>query len=278
MTTIAAVQVDPSVGDFAGNRQKAAVAIAEGFAAGASIVVVPELVTSGYVFRDRDEARSVSIRRDHELFEEWARFAREAPEANGVVVGGFSELGDDGDLYNSAAIVDGTGLRAVYRKAHLWDLEKRVFTPGDAAPPVVDTPHGRVATMICYDLEFPEWTRLAGLAGADLLAVPTNWPLVANPAGERPAEQRIAIAASLVNRMAIACADRFGVERGVEWTQGTAIITPSGVVVAESGPGHGLAIADVDLFAGRDKTLTSNAHLFGDRRVELYGGIAGDAD
>lgn len=273
MTTVAAVQLAPVVGDLPGNRQRASAAIAEAFSAGASIVVIPELATSGYVFRDRDEARSVSVRPDHELFAEWAALAREAQDGQGVVIGGFSELGDDGAVCNSAAVVDATGVRAVYRKVHLWDREKDVFTPGDAAPPVVETPHGRVGVMICYDLEFPEWTRLAALAGADLLAVPTNWPQTEHP-GERPAEQRIAVAAALVNRMTIAFADRYGVERGVEWTQGTAIASPAGVIVAEAGPGYGMAMADVDLPASRDKRLSSLAHLFEDRRPDLYGGIA----
>jgi predicted amidohydrolase len=274
MTVIAAVQLDPAVGDAARNRRTVADGIAGAFAAGASIVVLPELATSGYVFRDRDEARSVSVRRDDELFGEWAALAATAPGGDGVVVGGFAELGDDGHLYNSAAVVDPSGVRAVYRKVHLWDREKEVFTPGDTAPPVVDTSHGRVGVMICFDLEFPEWTRLAGLAGADLLAVPTNWPLVDTPDGERPAEQRIAVAAALVNRMTIACADRFGTERGVEWTQGTAIVSPLGVVVAETGNGRGTALADIDLLASRDKRLSSLVDLFGDRRPDLYGPLA----
>jgi predicted amidohydrolase len=273
MTTVAAVQLAPVVGDFAGNRARASAAIAEAFSAGASIVVIPELATSGYVFRDREEARSVSVRPDHELFAEWAALASAARDGQGVVIGGFSELGDDGAVFNSAAVVDVTGVRAVYRKVHLWDREKDVFTPGDAAPPVVETAHGRIGVMICYDLEFPEWTRLAALAGADLLAVPTNWPQTEHP-GERPAEQRIAVAAALVNRMTIAFADRFGAERGVEWTQGTAIASPAGVIVAETGPGYGMAMADVDLPASRDKRLTALAHLFEDRRPDLYGGIA----
>ena len=42
--------------------------------------------------------------------------------------------------------------------------------------------------VICYDLEFPELTRAVALAGAQLLAVPTNWPLVPRPDGERPPE------------------------------------------------------------------------------------------
>lgn len=273
MTVVAAVQLDPVVGDAARNRRTVVDGIAEAFAGGASIVVVPELSTSGYVFRDREEARGLAIRPDDDVFGEWASLASGAPGGDGVVVGGFAELGDDGHVYNSAAVVDPSGVRAVYRKVHLWDREKEVFTPGDAAPPVVETPHGRIGVMICFDLEFPEWTRLAGLAGADLLAVPTNWPLVDTPPGERPAEQRIAVAAALVNRMAIACADRFGAERGVEWTQGTAIVSALGVVIAETGPGRGIARADVDLPASRDKGLSTLVDLFGDRRPELYGPI-----
>lgn len=278
MTVVAAVQLDPVVGDAARNKRTVADGIADAFGRGASIVVVPELATSGYVFRDRDEARSLAVRPDDEVFEEWASLAATASGGDGVVVGGFAELGDEGVVYNSAAVVDPSGVRAIYRKVHLWDHEKEVFTPGDAAPPVVDTPHGRIGVMICFDLEFPEWTRLAGLAGADLLAVPTNWPMVDTPPGERPAEQRIAVAAALVNRMAIACADRFGVERGVEWTQGTAIVSPVGVVVAETGPGRGVALAEIELRVARDKRLSSLVDLFGDRRPDLYGSLASEGE
>jgi predicted amidohydrolase len=52
----------------------------------------------------------------------------------------------------------------MYRKAHLWDAEKKIFTPGDDAPPVVELPFGNVGLMICYDLEFPELVRLAALS------------------------------------------------------------------------------------------------------------------
>ena len=69
-----------------------------------------------------------------------------------MIVGGFRELGPDSRLFNSAALVDASGIGAVYRKAHLWDAEKLVFTPGASAPPVVDLPAGRVSVMICYDL------------------------------------------------------------------------------------------------------------------------------
>ena len=81
-------------------------------------------------------------------------------------------------IYNSVAVVDPTGLRGVYRKAHLWDSENAVFDRGDDLPLVVDTEHGRIGVMICYDIEFPEWVRAVALSGADLLCAPVNWPLL----------------------------------------------------------------------------------------------------
>jgi len=74
-----------------------------------------------------------------------------------VIVGGFCELGPDGRLFNSAALVDASGTRAVYQKAHLW-TPRAGLHPGRGAPPMVALPAGRVSVMICYDLEFPEWS------------------------------------------------------------------------------------------------------------------------
>jgi 5-aminopentanamidase len=272
VTRIVCQQLAPRIADLPANRHLAQRAIAAAVDAGADVVVLPELVTSGYVFASREEAASVAIAPDHELFADWAA---EAERGSAVVVGGFCELGDDGLLYNSAALVDASGVRAVYRKTHLWDREKLVFEPGAEAPGVVDTHVGRIAVLVCYDLEFPEITRSVALAGAELVAVPTNWPLVEVPPGERAPEVVIAMAAARVNRVAIACCDRTGTERGQEWTAGTSIVDPSGFVVATA-DGAGTASADLDLAATRDKALSEHGDLFGDRRPELYGAVAAE--
>lgn len=266
MTRVAVQQLAPVLGDLPGNRALALAAIREAIDAGADVVVLPELVTSGYLFATPEEAAAAAIGRDDAILAEWAG---EAARADVVVVGGFCERGEDGKIYNSAALVDATGLRAVYRKLHLWDGEKRLFAPGAEAPPVVDTRLGRVAVMICYDLEFPELTRSVALAGAQLLAVPTNWPLVPRPEGERPPEVVVAMAAARVSRMAIACADRLGTERGLEWTGGSSIVGVDGWVAAASAE-PGLLLADVPLEDARDKRLTDRSDVFGDRRPELY--------
>jgi predicted amidohydrolase len=227
-------------------------------------------VTSGYVFQSAQEAASVAISANDQLLQEWSAAAG---RGSAVVIGGFCERGSDGRIYNSAAVVDGTGVIGVYRKTHLWDREKLFFEAGDAPPAVFDTPAGRIGVLVCYDMEFPEMTRALALAGAELIAVPTNWPLVDRPEGERPPEVTIAMAAARVNRVFIACCDRTGTERGQEWTGGTSIVSESGWVVAAQ-TGIGPARAVVDLTRSHDKGLTQLADVFADRRPELYGAVA----
>ena len=143
MTRVVCQQVAPRIVDLEANRERSVRAIREAVDAGAGIVLLPELVTSGYVFASREEARAVAITPEHPLFADWAAEAARGPA---TVIGGFCELGDDGRVYNSAAVVDGSGVRAVYRKTHLWDAEKDVFEPGSELPPVVETPAGRSAS------------------------------------------------------------------------------------------------------------------------------------
>jgi predicted amidohydrolase len=268
VTRIACHQLAPVIGDLAGNRERAIAAIEAAAAAAADVVVLPELVTSGYVFADADEARPLAEPADGPTLAAWARLAA---AHDLVIAGGFPELGDDGTLYNSAALVDATGIRAVYRKAHLWDREPECFLPGEDRPPVMDTPHGRIGLMVCYDLEFPEWVRSVALAGAELLCVPTNWPAEPRPDGERPMEVMKAMVHAATNRIAVACCDRCGEERGVRWVSGTVICGPDGWLRAgPPGPEPALLLADVDLAGARDKALGPRNDAFEDRRPALY--------
>lgn len=269
MTLIACQQLAPVLGDLAGNVARAEAAIDQAVAAGAAVVVLPELCTSGYMFADPTEAAEAAISRADPIL---AGFAERARASDTIIAAGFCESGDDDRIYNSAVLFPGAGEPAFYRKLHLWDREKLVFSPGSALPPVLDTAVGRVSLIICYDLEFPELTRSLALAGTQLLLVPTNWPLVERPAEERPPEAVIAMAAARVNRMAIACADRCGSERGQEWTQGTTIVGADGWVAAETRE-PGMLIADIDCGVALDKRLSDHAHLFDDRRPDLYGAI-----
>lgn len=265
MVRIACCQIEPTLGDLAANGATIEAQIRYAVHAGAEVIVLPELATSGYMFADADEARAVALAPTDPAFEKWS-----AAAGNSIVIGGFCELGDDARLYNSAVMVDAEGVIAHYRKTHLWDREKLIFTPGDALPPVVKTKHGDIAVMVCYDIEFAELTRPAAVGGAQLIAAPVNWPLFPRPEGEHPGEVITAMSTARTNRVAVACCDRAGVERGQAWTEGSVIVDPNGWIAASAGPGIGIAIADIDLDLARDKMLTEHVDLFADRRLDLY--------
>jgi predicted amidohydrolase len=229
--------------------------------------VLPELASSGYVFADRAELASLAETRDGPAVAGWANLA-EAFDL--TIVAGFPE--DAGEqIYNSAVVVDPSGVRGVYRKAHLWDTENNVFDRGDDLPLLVDTTHGRIGVMVCYDLEFPEWVRAVALAGADLLCAPVNWPLLPRPEGERPTEMVRALAGAGANRMPIAVCDRAGVERGVDWIGGSVITDADGYPTAMAPFGTpGSVTAEVDVEQARVKRFNDNNDVHGDRRTDLY--------
>lgn len=264
MTQIACAQLAPVLGDVETNLERSEQAVAEAVSAGAEIVVLPELMTSGYMFSDLAEARSAALSAADPALRRWADAAGPA-----VVVGGFCEV-DDGQVFNSAVVFEAGKLRAVYRKTHLWDREKLIFRPGDRLPPVLETRFGMVAVMICYDLEFPEVTRLAAVQGAELIVAPVNWPQAPRPVDEHPGELITAMSAARTNRVALAICDRTGTERGQSWAQSSAIIGPDGWVIAASGSGPGTAMAEVDLAASRNKAVTEYVDVLADRRLDLY--------
>src|SRR5689334_14061994 len=262
--TVSCCELAPVVGDLRGNLTRATAAINDAVAAGASLVVLPELATSGYCFESPEEARALSLPAGHEVFDEWAEVAADA-----VVVAGFAEQAADGTIFNSSLLISAQ-TRITYRKVHLWNTEKLFFASGDRAAPVVETPVGRIAMMICYDMEFPEMTRSVALRGADLLAVPTNWPWIDRPDGQPAPEIVIAMAAARVNRMPIACCDRRGIERGQRWNEATAILDESGWPVATA-TATGTATAVLDLDSARDKRISPRNDALGDRRPDVYG-------
>lgn len=266
---VACQQLAPRIGDLDYNRTLSTEAIRQAAARGAQVVVLPELVQSGYVFRDLQEALTLSESLDGPTLSLWKTLAEELQV---VIVGGFCERLDDQRVANSAALIEPEGTLTVYRKAHLWDRENLIFTPGDEPPPVVPTRFGPIAMMICYDLEFPEWVRLPALAGAALLCAPVNWPDGPRPPSERPAEMIRVQANAAVNRMFIAACDRCGEERGVNWVGGSTIVDADGYPLAGKNRENGqqLLLAELELAQAWHKSISEHNHVHLDRRPALY--------
>jgi N-carbamoylputrescine amidase len=278
---IAVAQYEPHVGELEENRSQA-VRWAEAAAdQGANLIVLPELASSGYVFQDEDEARRSAEDPDDGPT---VRALREVCAAHDCyIVAGISER--DGDCrHNSAVLVGPAGRLATYRKLHLYYDEQSWFEPGDELP-IVDLPFGRVGIIICFDLWFPEPARALALAGAEIIAVPTNWVAsfkrtVWDERGYCQGDY-VAMATAAQNGVVMACADRVGVERNVNFIGASIIVGADGWPV--SGPASKdedeLLVADLDLDSVEQaRRRTPRNHLHSDRRPDAYHASVGSTE
>jgi omega-amidase len=259
---IAAAQIACTLGDVSSNIAKMRDFCARAKKEGAELIVFPEASDTGY---------SMPVIRD--LATPWTEGAvpalqEMAKEFSFTIVGGVSER--DGDrVYNSQVFIDPRGnILASYRKTHLFVLapndESSCYTPGDKFVSVAADGF-KFGLSICYDLRFPEVSRALALEhGANVLLVSSAWPL---PRVEHL--RALSIARAIENQSYLVLANRTGVDAGVTCCGMSAIIDPSGVVLASaSGDREELLIAEISgeaIAAVRDKIP-----VFANRRSDLY--------
>jgi len=151
-----------------------------------------------------------------------------------TVVAGMFEVSDSGKPFNTLVVVDGAGLRASYRKIHLYDsfgyCESDRLSGGEVEPVLVDVGGVRVGLMTCYDLRFPELARELVRRGAELLVLPSAWV-----AGPRKVDhwRTLVTARAIENTVFVAAVG----QPGPRYTGHSVVVGPTGDVVAEVGDG-----------------------------------------
>ncbi len=222
MTTIrvAACQFDPTIGEVDHNLEQIERLLTDASQAGTALAVVPEASITGYAFASLDEALPIARRASAVAMDRLAELS--ARLGLSVICGSLEAEGDE--VYNVALIVTPDGQRFRYRKVHLPFLGvDRFATPGPDAPAVVELAGMRVGVLICYDLRFPEAARICALDGADLIALPTNWPV-----GVEFHPDLFAPARAAENHCYLLAADRIGEERGTRFLGRSVFVDPDG--------------------------------------------------
>jgi predicted amidohydrolase len=266
---VAVAQVEPKLGEKEHNLAMCFARLEEAAAAGADLAVFPECAIPGYMWDSAEEALPYAEEIPGPTTE---AFERECARLSIHAITGLLER-DNGTLYNAAVLVGPEGLIGSYRKTHLPFLGvDRFVTPGDEFK-VFDTALGKIGLIICYDLRFPEATRTLALAGAEIVALPTNFPMAA-----RLQCEIIAPARAAENRIYLLVANRVGKERWGEFCGRSQIVDPFGNRLAETDvTSETLLVADVDLDKARDKDYVVpgeyELYLFGHRRPDLYGAL-----
>ena len=273
MPTFAAVQMEPKLFDAEVNLQKVINFMHEVSLCDAEIAVFPECALTGYAL-SAEEAASIAEPIPGPRTDRLSAACREAGLM--AVVAGTIEVDAFGRLYNSAALVGPDGLIARYRKTHLPFLGvDRYLAAGDVLPGPFETPIGRLGLLICYDLRFPEPSRVLAMAGTQVILLPTAWPSAATLYPDFMAQSRAS-----ENSIFLVAANRVGEERGTRYLGRSVIVGPDGEMLAEAGTeGEEILCVEIDpdrsdlkqrIFVPGEYEL----YLFDDRRPELYRSIA----
>lgn len=171
-----------------------------------------------------------------------------------------------GRPFNTAVVVDPQGtIRGSYRKVHLFDsattCESARMTAGDTLFTPIQLPYCKLGLGICYDLRFPELTRAAAIAGADLMVFPAAWV-----DGPQKVEQwqTLLTARALENEIFVAgvCAADAGC------TGYSCVADPSGQIIAQADSEPQLLTATLD--SADLAVVRKKLPVWDHRRTDLY--------
>lgn len=244
---LALVQCASQPGDVLGNLHRLDRFAAQAAAAGAHLLVTPEMFLTGYNIGG-PAAAVLAERPDGPRAQAVAAIARQHHIA---IVFGHPEHDDDGAVFNAAQCVDAQGRTlGRYRKTHLFGAPDRgMFHPGPGDEPLFDLHGWQLGLLICYDVEFPENTRRLALQGADLIVVPT-----ANMESFDFVAQHLVPTRAYENQLFVAYANFCGSEGDLAYNGLSCVAAPNGAGLVQAGRGAELLLADVTragLVAGR---------------------------
>lgn len=232
------------------------------------LVVLPELAISGYVYATKQQLYPLA--EEAGKGEAFVAMQKLSQVYNFSIVYGFPEISGE-ILYNSSALINPNGSYFIYRKIHLFNREKLLFSGGDKPFAVFPAKNDvMIGMMICFDWQFPEASRSLALSGAQIICHPSNLVL--------PWCQQAMQLRCLENRVFSITANRTGYEENGElsetFTGCSQILNTKGeVLIRMDSMAKGIETVIIDPDIAKDKQITERNDAFYDRRPAMYRGI-----
>jgi predicted amidohydrolase len=193
------------------------------------LVIFPELSLTGYIVRDQIYELAETIPGPStKIIENITK------KTKTHIVFGMPELSPktQATIYNTAVLVGPEGFIGKYRKMYLPTHsvfeEKRYFRPGHQTA-VFDTKLGKIGLIICYDIFFPEVSRLTRLNGAQLIVC-----ISASPATRRAFFETLTVARAMENTAFLAYVNLAGIEDGLQFWGGSRLVGPNGKILVQA--------------------------------------------
>jgi len=272
-TRIAAAQIDSKLGDIQKNLAKMMAFTGEATGNGAQLVVFPECALTGYQYESREEALAAAQTIPGLAVDVMSSLCAKLKTH---VIFGMLEKSDE-SLYNTSVLIGPEGLVFKYHKNHIpFQGVDRYVDKGERPFELCKVGDVSIGLQICYDIFFPESSRVHSLLGADLITLPTNFATM----GVVERAGFIINTRAIENKVYVLSCNRVGEERGYPFCGRSKIVDPMGVTLTEaSNDKEEIIYADIDPALARTKRITHaegqwELDRMADRRPELYGIVA----
>ena len=232
-------------------------------------VILPEMFCCPY------QTENFPIYAEKEGGPVWQQLSGYAKQYGIYLIGGsMPEKDAEGNVYNTSYIFDREGKQiGKHRKVHLFDIdvkggqtfkESDTLTAGDSDT-VFDTEFGKIGVMLCYDIRFPELSRMMVNDGAKVIFVPAAFNMTTGPAHWELSFRTRALDNQIYM---VGCAPARDVSAGyISW--GHSIVTdPWGRVTGMLDENEGILLAELDM--DYEEQVREELPLLKSRRKDIY--------
>lgn len=259
MITIAMAQLKSDYLNKEKNIESAISVLEKSTSKAVDLVIFPELFLTGYEIEDHvaEVAETLEGPSISSLREAAKRYEV------GMIIGFPERFGIH--LYNSAVCIDKNGnIAGVYRKVHLFEWEKDVFSVGDKAC-VIEVDGAKISMMMTFDVGFPEMARILALKGAEMIIV-----LAAHVVPYQVYHKIMMSARALENQVFIAVVNKIGIEKQSVYFGESAIISPHGDYITKVGHSEKLIVETIDLSLVYKVREELSMKYLNNRQVEFF--------
>ena len=178
-----------------------------------------------------------------------------------------NDNGFDNRVYDTAVLIDNNGkISSVYRKLHLYDAlgfkESDKMMAGNMIEKPVKTSVGNLGLMICYDIRFPEMSRILTVKGANILVSPSAW---VHGIMKEEHWQTLLKARAIENGLYIIAPNQIG----NIFSGRSMVVDPFGIVLLDMGNREGMEVVEID--KSRVQKVRELLPLLKNRRTDVYG-------
>lgn len=256
---IACVQMNIAFGEPEKNFAAVKKYLEEAARANSDVIVFPEMWNTGYALEQLDHLADEKGTKTKLLLTEFAK----KYQVN--IVGGSVATKKEDKFFNTMYVADRTGnIVAEYDKAHLFKLmDEHLFIDAGKKVNLFDLDGVNCGGIICYDLRFPEWTRVHTIAGARVMFVPAEWP------SQRVDHWQLLLQARAIeNQCYIVAVNRVGTDPNNEFNGHSMVIAPWGELLISNQTAEGIYFANIEL--EEVDRVRKTIPVFQDRRTDLY--------